>query len=68
MSIFTGVSNQGNLQEAIENAISVAKTSIQSDYVEWKIGDVTGKDGGFTLVKELTVTIEVTKPTASETP
>jgi hypothetical protein len=59
MRTFTGISRRGRLEEALADAITAAKAGIPSDYVEWKLLDVSGKDGGFTLVQEVEVTIEV---------
>jgi hypothetical protein len=60
MKTFTGISNAGQLREAISVAVLNAKSDLRSDYVEWKLVEVTGKYGGFAQVENLTVKIEVT--------
>jgi hypothetical protein len=62
MAMFTGLSKRGRLDEAIADAIEIAKRTIPSDYVEWKLCEVSGKNGGFVLAQEITVTIEVSIP------
>jgi hypothetical protein len=59
---FVGTSRRGDLNEAIADAIATAKRTIPTDYVEWKLVDVSGKDGGFVLVQEIFVTIEASVP------
>jgi hypothetical protein len=56
---FSGTSRRSDLNEAIAEAIATAKRTIPTDYVEWKLLDISGKDGGFVLVHEIVVTIEV---------
>lgn len=62
MKSFTGTSRQGRFEDALTDAIETAKRSIPTDYIEWKLLEVSGKNGGFVLVQELTVTIEVISP------
>lgn len=59
---FAGTSVRGDLSEAIAEAINTAKHSIPTDYVEWKLLDISGKDGGFALTQEISATIEVSVP------
>jgi hypothetical protein len=57
---FRGTSNQGNLQEALDLAIQAAqKAAPGADRrVEWTLKEVSGREGGFAPVNEVTVTIE----------
>ena len=67
MAAFTGISTNKPEQtvnfykefdKALENAIELAKKSLQTDYVEWTLGEIGGKDGGFAQVHEISVTIK----------
>lgn len=59
---FNGTSLRADFHEALTKAIESAKAKIPTDYVEWRLVEASGKEGGFVLVKELTVTIEVFLP------
>jgi len=57
---FSGLSSRADLSEAIAIAIKRAKDSMSTDYIEWRLIDIFGKDGGFVVLHEIGVTIEVT--------
>ena len=59
MKSFTGKSANGNIQEALDDAIENAKQGLPSDFVEWKLESINGQDGGIVQIHELTVTISV---------
>lgn len=65
MEKFTGKSQLGSLDEAIADAIRTAKETLQTDYVEWKLLGVSGKDGGYVVVQDLTAEIEITSHVAT---
>lgn len=54
---FEGTSTNGNIQEALDNAIFNAKETLHTDYVVWEMQKISGEDGGFVLVRNLTLTI-----------
>lgn len=64
---FTGVAN-GNVSssphelknEALLVALDQARTSLQTDYLKYKIISTSGEYGGFVEVHNVSVTIEVT--------
>jgi flavin-binding protein dodecin len=60
MNIYKGTSRNGLLDEAIVEAIAAAKDAIPTDYIEWKLIEVSGVNGGFTQVNELSATLEIT--------
>lgn len=47
------------MQEAIENAVDLAKSELHTELVEWNLHKVAGQYGGIVGAKYLTVTIEV---------
>jgi hypothetical protein len=55
---FEGKSNKGNIQDALSAAIENAKETLHTDFVTWKLGSISGSDGGFTQTHDLTVSIE----------
>jgi hypothetical protein len=57
MPEYVGISENGDLAQALSEAISTAKEAIPSDYVNWEIVKISGANGGFTLVNVLEVTI-----------
>jgi hypothetical protein len=59
---FSGTSKQADLKEALANAILAAKEGIPTDYVEWRLIELSGKDGGYVLLQDLSVLIEVSVP------
>jgi hypothetical protein len=54
---FEGLSEKGDLQEAIADAIQKAKESLKTDFVDWKLNEIFGKNGGFVGVTQLKVNI-----------
>lgn len=61
-TIFEGKSTNGNIEEAIEIAVELAKESLQTDFVIWKLLDVQGKYGGAVLQRHLTVRVSASGP------
>lgn len=62
---FIGTSTNGNFQEALNNAIIIAKETLKTDFIKWKIEELTGEDGGFVTVNILSVKINVQNPSHS---
>ncbi|AZG77551.1 hypothetical protein [Methylocystis rosea] len=56
---FTGLSQTGQFKEALDDAIASAKGALHTDYIDWRLFGVSGRNGGFILQDELSVTIEV---------
>ena len=54
---FKGTSKNGDIQEALAIAIAAAKDGLKTDLVRWTLEEVSGEDGGFVLVTDVTVTI-----------
>jgi flavin-binding protein dodecin len=54
---FTGTSKNGDIQEALANAIGAAKDGLKTDLVRWTLDEISGEDGGFVLVRDITVKI-----------
>ncbi|HEX8396260.1 MAG TPA: hypothetical protein VF644_02360 [Pyrinomonadaceae bacterium] len=55
---FEGKSNQGDIYEALDNAIEAAKQGLRTTLVEWTLSKVSGVYGGFVPARDLTVFIE----------
>ncbi len=62
---FIGTSNSGNFQEALSNAIATAKETLETDFIKWKLEELSGEDGGFVTVQVLSVKINAQSPTHS---
>ncbi|HLM60405.1 MAG TPA: hypothetical protein VK308_06365 [Pyrinomonadaceae bacterium] len=63
---FEGKSNRGDIYEALENAVDIAKQSLRTDFVEWALITISGGYGGFVGAKDLTVSIEATSSRLSK--
>lgn len=61
-TIFEGKSTNGNIEEAIEIAVELAKESLQTDFIIWKLIDVQGEYGGYLHQTHLTVRISASGP------
>lgn len=59
---FRGTSTNGDFHEALNNAIAAAKVGLPSELVIWQLQDVSGQNGGFLPVTDLTVTIRAQRP------
>lgn len=59
---FIGTSNNGNFQEALSIAIAIAKESLETDFIKWKLEELSGEDGGFATVQVLSVKINAQSP------
>lgn len=55
---FEGQSSSGNFQEALMQAITFAKETMTTDFVEWEVEKIYGENGGFLQVNVLKVTIK----------
>jgi hypothetical protein len=55
---FEGKSKKGNIQDALSAAIENAKGTLHTDFVIWKLGSISGSDGGIAQTHDLTVSIE----------
>ena len=62
LKIFEGLSEKGNFQEALFQAIQKAKEQFKTDFVTWKLNEISGEDGGFVNVTRLTVSINANPP------
>lgn len=59
MTTFQGKSDSGNLEEALQQAIQIAKEELHTDHLYWKIESIIGENGGFIDLNILYVTISV---------
>lgn len=57
--IFKGISKNGDLTEAIDDAIAKAKKALMTDHIIWKLETVNGRNGGFVLENIIEVSIDV---------
>jgi hypothetical protein len=57
---FEGLSEKGDIQEALADAIQKAKESLRSDFVAWTLSGINGFNGGFVGTNTLKVTIFIT--------
>jgi hypothetical protein len=62
---FTGTSEDGDFQEALEYAIEAAQGSSSKELVKWRLDNVTGEKGGITGANILKVTIQKLDPETS---
>jgi hypothetical protein len=62
---FEGVSKKGAIQEALANAITAAKDGLRTDFVAWRLEELSGEYGGFAMVRNLTAKIHVRSPSGS---
>lgn len=58
---FTGTSKNGDVAEALQNAIQLAKEGLQSSLITWRVDEISGKSGGFVDLNDLTVKIVATQ-------
>lgn len=56
---FEGQSTNGNLDEAIADAVKNALKELPTDMIIWKLEDMVGRYGGITNEKKLTVRINI---------
>lgn len=63
---FEGTSKNGDIQEALAAAIDAAKDGLRTDFVRWRLEELSGEDGGFVLVRDVTVRIHARSPSDSE--
>jgi len=59
---FEGKSDKNDFEEALTEAIAAAKAGLTSERVVWRLEEVSGVDGGFIDVHELTVKIHAQTP------
>jgi hypothetical protein len=55
---FKGESSNGNFHEALIQAITAAKETMTTDFVEWEVDKIYGENGGFLQVNVLKVMIK----------
>lgn len=60
--IFEGKSTNNDFQEALEAAIAAAKEGLTTELVVWQLEKVSGENGGFVPVRDLTVSIHAQVP------
>ena len=60
--VFEGKSSNGDIQEALAAAIAAAKSGLTTDLVVWQLDEVSGEDGGFVGVRDVTVKIHAQVP------
>jgi hypothetical protein len=60
--VYEGTSRDGDLRAALADAIAAAKNDLRTDWVRWKLVEVSGENGGFAVVNDLTVCIEAQGP------
>ena len=62
LRVYTGVSNQGDIQEALDDAVARALRALPGAdrMVQYRVRDITGEQGGIRGANVLRVTIEVT--------
>jgi flavin-binding protein dodecin len=58
---FTGTSKNGDVAEALQDAIQLAKEGLQSSLIRWRVDEISGKSGGFVDLNDLTVKIVATQ-------
>ncbi len=61
--LFTGVSRNGDIHEALRHAIALAKQTFTTDFVTWTFSFMSGQDGGFVLEQTVRVGILAAPPT-----
>ena len=64
MAEFMGSSENGKFQEALEDAIRVARENIPSERIDWTFVRAYGVYGGFAPENRVTVVIDATAPEA----
>jgi len=52
-----GVSENGDVTEAIEDAVAAAKSKLRSSLVTWRLVEMSGEYGGFVIARHLSVLI-----------
>ena len=60
--VFEGTSQNGDLHEALAGAIRKAKNDLTTDHITWTLEKVSGENGGFVQVNNVTVTISAKGP------
>jgi hypothetical protein len=58
---FMGTSRNGDITEALQDAIQLAKDGLKSSLITWRVDEISGKSGGFVEINELTVKIVATQ-------
>jgi len=51
-----------SFEAALRAAVDNAKAGLHSELIEWKLGDVRGTNGGFTMESSVVVRIEAWAP------
>lgn len=63
-ALYTGTSSRGDIGEALEAAVALARESMQTDIVHWKLVSLEGEYGGFIDKRVLKVSISATSGAA----
>jgi hypothetical protein len=58
---FIGASQNGDIAEALQDAIKLAKDGLKSSLITWRVDEISGKSGGFVETNEITVKIIATQ-------
>ena len=58
---FTGTSKNGDIAEALQDAIQLAKEGLRSSLITWRVDEISGKSGGFVELNDLVVKIVATQ-------
>jgi len=58
MSHFSGTSKRGDIADALAKAIEVAKETLTTDLIQWKLVTIEGENGGGVQENSLTLTID----------
>lgn len=61
INTFNGTSKSGDVAEALQDAIQIAKEGLQSSLITWRVDEISGKSGGFVELNEVTVRIVATQ-------
>ena len=56
---FEGISETGDVNEALENAAQTAKEQLPTDLIRWTLLGISGQYGGFVGQKQICVKIAV---------
>lgn len=64
--LFEGKSSNGDIHEALENAVMSAKEGLTTDFVEWTLSNISGRYGGYIIARDLTITIKAKPYQSSE--
>lgn len=64
---FEGKAENGDIQEALADAIGKAKAGLRSEIVKWRLERLSGEDGGIAPHREVIVRIQAQSPSSRKT-